>query len=377
MIAASRYSLRKAATQLTSRAAVAASSSSISSSRTYSSTAPLNDRIVVAVGGNALQRRGERLTIENMLKAAADMAPTIAGLAKDHELVLTHGNGPQVGELALERSAATFDVLGAESMGQIGYVLAQALSSAGCTTAPIICQVVVDPQSEAFRDPSKFVGPIYGAKEATALSQSLGWVMKPDGEYFRRVVPSPPPMEILQVDAIKTLLAEAPDLLPIACGGGGIPVSRIPSNPRTLTGVEAVIDKDACGAKLANELDADGFIILTDGGGIWQNFGKPNAREMKMVTPEYLLGTKAGKNFPGSMGPKIQAAIDFVTNSKKEGAWAAIGDLKDASKIFDNVEGTVVKEDDELHANGGVIWRESKVPASGTKKESKDQHKSG
>ena len=184
MIAASRHSLRKA---------LAAASST--TRRQYSATSTLNDRIVVAVGGNALQRRGERLTIENMLKAAADMAPTLATLSKEHELVLTHGNGPQVGELALERSAATFDVLGAESMGQIGYVLAQALSSAGCTTAPIICQVVVDPQHEAFRDPSKFVGPIYGAKEATALSQSLGWVMKPDGEYFRRVVPSPPPKE--------------------------------------------------------------------------------------------------------------------------------------------------------------------------------------
>jgi len=182
MIASSRHSLLKAAKQL-------------ATTRQYSATTTLNDRIVIAVGGNALQRRGERLTIENMLKAAADMAPTLAALSKDHELVLTHGNGPQVGELALERSAATFDVLGAESMGQIGYVLAQALSSAGRTTAPIICQVVVDPQHEAFRDPSKFVGPIYGAKEATALSQSLGWVMKPDGEYFRRVVPSPPPKE--------------------------------------------------------------------------------------------------------------------------------------------------------------------------------------
>jgi len=310
-----------------------------------------------------------------MLKAAADMAPTIAALARDHELVLTHGNGPQVGELALERSAATFDVLGAESMGQIGYVLAQALSSAGCTTAPIICQVVVDPQHEAFRDPSKFVGPIYGAKEATALSQSLGWTMKADGEYFRRVVPSPPPREIIQVEAIKTLLEQSPNILPIACGGGGIPVSRIPSNPQTLAGVEAVIDKDACGAKLANELDADGYIILTDGGGIWQNYGKPDAREMKRASPEYLLGTKAGKQFPGSMGPKIQAAIDFVENSNKEGAWAAIGDLKDAAKIFSNEEGTIVREDVEE----GVVWR---VPKEGDrvkkeKKESKEPHKSG
>jgi len=121
--------------------------------------------MVIAVGGNALQRRGERLTIENMLKAAADMAPTLAHLSEHHEVVLTHGNGPQVGELALERSAATFDVLGAESMGQIGYVLAQAMESVGCSAVPILTQVVVDPTSEAFRNPTKFVGPVYGPKE--------------------------------------------------------------------------------------------------------------------------------------------------------------------------------------------------------------------
>jgi len=146
-------------------------------------------RIVIAVGGNALQRRGERLTIENMLKAAAEMAPTITQMARDHQLVLTHGNGPQVGELALERSAATLDVLGAESVGQIGYVLAQALSSAGCLAVPILTQVVVDDSlsNEAFSNPTKFVGPIYGAMEAQALAQSLGWTVKPDGEYFRRV----------------------------------------------------------------------------------------------------------------------------------------------------------------------------------------------
>ena len=397
LISTSRQSIQKVATCLFSKRSYSSTNKLHDRIVVYSSTNKLHDRIVVAVGGNALQRRGERLTIENMLKAAAEMAPTIASLSREHELVLTHGSkyiidvlffaciaiciyltstidGPQVGELALERSAATFDVLGAESMGQIGYVLAQALSSQGCTTAPLICQVVVDPQHEAFRDPSKFVGPIYGAKEATALSQSLGWVMKPDGEYFRRVVPSPPPQEILQIDAIRTLLEQSPDLLPIACGGGGIPVSRIPSNPLTLQGVEAVIDKDACGAKLANELDADGYIILTDGGGIWQNFGKPNAREMKMASPEYLLGTKAGKNFPGSMGPKIQAAIDFVTNSKRPGAWAAIGDIKDAGKMFSNEEGTMVKEDVEE----GVVWRESTASAAVDKpKQSKDQHKSG
>mmetsp|Transcript_12148 Transcript_12148/g.15890 ORF Transcript_12148/g.15890 Transcript_12148/m.15890 type:complete len:362 (-) Transcript_12148:137-1222(-) len=323
--------------------------------RFYTTSKPVHDRIVVAVGGNALQRRGERLTIENMLKAAAGMAPTIASLAAEHEVVLTHGNGPQVGELALERSAATFDVLGAESVGQIGYVLSQALASVGCTAAPIVTQVVVDPQSHAFRNPTKFVGPVYGPKEAHALAESLGWTVKQDGEYYRRVVPSPLPLEILQVDAVRTLLEHAPHILPIACGGGGVPVSRVPGRPQTLHGVEAVIDKDACGAKLAVDLNADIFIILTDGGGIWKKFGKPDAKEMAQVTPEYLLGTKAGKSFPGSMGPKIEAAISFVENSSKsKQVYAAIGDLKDVAKILSNEEGTIIKEKVE----GSIVWRQ-------------------
>jgi len=331
-----------------------------------SSSEKKKKRLVVAVGGNALQRRGDRLTIENMLKAAAEMAPTLAELAKENELVLTHGNGPQVGELALERAAATFDVLGAESIGQIGYVLAQAMQSAGCTAVPILTQVVVDQYSDAFKDPTKFVGPIYGSIEAQALAQSLGWTVKPDGEYFRRVVPSPPPMEILQIEAIKTLLRHSPGILPIACGGGGVPVARVPSNPSTLLGVEAVIDKDACGAKLANEIDADGFIILTAGGGIWENFGKPEAREMKEATPEYLKGTKAGQKFPGSMGPKVNALIDFVERSDKPDVWAAVGDLKDAAKIVSAEEGTFVRKKVE----NGVQWRPGK--SGPPRKESKE-----
>lgn len=252
-------------------------------------------------------------------------------------------------------------------MGQIGYVLSQAMQSVGCTAVPILTQVVVDQYSEAFKDPTKFVGPIYGSVEAQALASSLGWTIKPDGEYFRRVVPSPAPEEILQIDAVKALLEHAPGVLPIACGGGGIPVARVPSNPRTLHGVEAVIDKDACGAKLAKELGADGFIILTDGGGIWENFGKPEAREMSEASPEYLKGTKAGAKFPGSMGPKIQAAIDFVEGSDKPGVWAAIGDLKDAAAIIKGEEGTVVKED----VATGVVWRPTKGGPK-IKRESKD-----
>jgi carbamate kinase len=354
--------------------------------RMYSPSGSLNDRMVIAVGGNALQRRGERLTIENMLKAAADMAPTIAKLCSEHQVVLTHGNGPQVGELALERSAATFDVLGSESMGQIGYVLSQALASVGCMAVPIITQVVVDPQDPAFRNPTKFVGPVYGPKEAHALAESLGWIVKADGEYFRRVVPSPPPLEILQVDAVRSLLEHCPHMLPIACGGGGVPVSRVPSRPQTLQGVEAVIDKDACGAKLATELDADAYLILTDGGGIFQNFGKPNAKEMKQVTPEYLLGTKAGAKFPGSMGPKIEAAIAFVQNSTKPNAFAIIGDLKDASKLLSNEEGTMIvrKISNESIGSGSssiesdsVVWRDHIVDETKPPRLSNDPPKYG
>ena len=282
---------------------------------------------------------------------------SVSALCQEHQVVLTHGNGPQVGELALERSAATFDVLGAESVGQIGYVLAQALASVGTMAVPIITQVVVDPTDPAFRNPTKFVGPVYGPKEAHALAESLGWVVKPDGEYFRRVVPSPPPLEILQLEAIRSLLENNNQRwLPIACGGGGVPVSRVPSRPQTLQGVEAVIDKDHCGSKLAVDLEADGFIILTDGGGIWKNFGKPDAKEMQAVTPEYLLGTKAGAKFPGSMGPKIEAALKFVADSTNPNAWAAIGDLRDAAKIISKEEGTLIQK--KLDNNESVIWRE-------------------
>jgi len=323
-------------------------------------------RIVMAVGGNALIRRGERLTIENQLKAARrDAAPLVKALLEEYELVLTHGNGPQVGELALERSAATFDVLGAESQGQIGYIFSQALHGVGVTAVPIVTQVMVDPSDPAFNNPTKFVGPVYGAKEADALAKSLGWAIKQDGEYFRRVVPSPPPLEILQVDAVHALLAvqKAAGPLPIICGGGGVPVTRMGNNFANIPagayeGLEAVIDKDVCGSLLANKIDAEGFIILTDGGGIWQNFGKPDAREMQMASTEYLKDTGAGQKFPGSMGPKVRAAIAFVEKSSNPNAWSAIGDLKDAKDIVSNKAGTLIKKS----VDGGVIWRTQDKP---------------
>mmetsp|Transcript_75765 Transcript_75765/g.200986 ORF Transcript_75765/g.200986 Transcript_75765/m.200986 type:complete len:387 (-) Transcript_75765:57-1217(-) len=334
-------------------------------------------RIMVAVGGNALIRRGERLTIENQLKAArCDAAPTIKGLMEDHEVVLTHGNGPQVGELALERSAATFDVLGAESQGQIGYIFSQAFASINVIAVPLLTQVIVDPADPAFSNPTKFVGPVYGAKEAEALRQALGWTVKQDGEYYRRVVPSPPPLEILQIDAVRTLLKTQTPTgpLPIVCGGGGVPVTRmgsafanIPSG--AFEGLEAVIDKDHCASLASLQLEADALIILTDGGGIWENFGKPHAREMKMASASYLRSVQAGAQFPGSMGPKIEAAVSFVEQSPKPDAWAALGDLKDAQEMFGNTEGTMIKKE----VPGDVVWHEPnrKREARGTQKPSR------
>jgi len=297
-------------------------------------------RIVLAVGGNALQRRGDRLTIENMLKAAKQMVPSILSLrAAGHQVLLTHGNGPQVGELALERSAATFDVLGAESQGQIGYVLAQAFQSAGVPTACLVTQTQVDAGDKAFDNPTKFVGPVYGFKEAEALANQLDWTIKQDGEYYRRVVASPKPIAVLQLDAVRVLLENWYEGLVVAGGGGGAPVSRVFGD---VVGVEAVVDKDATGALMARELEADGLIILTDGGGIWHNFGKPDGREMKAVTPKYLKARKTGQKFPGSMGPKISAAISFVEGSSKPGAWAIIGDLNDAAELMSGGKGTKV-----------------------------------
>jgi len=285
-----------------------------------------------------------------------EAAPTLKMLAQQHQVVLTHGNGPQVGALALERKTATFDCLGAESQGQIGLIFSQALGTVGMPAAPIVTQVRVDPADPAFQNPTKYVGPVYTKDEAEALADKNGWIVKADGQHFRRVVPSPPPLQIMQLDAVRALL-DAPcgqppmSLLPIACGGGGAPVRF--DEAGTVKGVEAVIDKDNCGALLANEIDADVFIILTDGGGIWENFGKPNAREMCEVTPEYLLSTKAGKDFPGSMGPKIQAAINFVQRSTRSEVYAAIGDLRDTEHILSNAAGTFIKKNVE----GGVRWR--------------------
>jgi len=316
---------------------------------------PASSRLVVALGGNALLRRGQELTLENQRISAAKCAPQIAKLAQsDFQVVLTHGNGPQVGQLALERTAP-FDLLGAESQGQIGYVLSLALQASGLQTATVMTQVLVDEGDPAFEDPTKFIGPVYSHQEAQSLAKELGWTVKADGDECRRVVPSPRPLEIVQLSAIEALL-DADYPMVIACGGGGIPVRK--GERGVLEGVEAVIDKDMCSSLLARELSADGLILLTDGGGIWKDFNKPEAMEMKRASPQYLtdLSAKEPWQFPaGSMGPKIDACIDFITKSASPQAWAAIGDLNDAGAIISGEAGTIITNDVD-----GVEWRDDR-----------------
>lgn len=317
------------------------------------------NRIVVAVGGNALQRRGEKISYENQLNAAMEAIPSIKSISENHQLILTHGNGPQVGVLASERKNVKFDVLGAESQGQIGYVFSQALGTVGKIAVPIITQVLVDCSDNAFENPTKYVGAVYEKSESDYLEEHNNWKMKKDGEFWRRVVASPSPLQIVQLNAVCTLL-ESNDckppmkMIPIVCGGGGVPI--IYDESGAIKGVDAVIDKDNCGALLANEIDADVFIILTDGGGIYENYGKQDQREMAEVTPEYLINTNAGLSFPGSMGPKIQAVINFVQRSARDDVYAIIGDLKDTEAIISFNAGTIIKKNVE----GSVKWRINK-----------------
>lgn len=313
-------------------------------------------RIVVAVGGNALQRRGETLSYGNQLKAVMRAVPCIKHISDNNQLILTHGNGPQIGVLASERQNTTLDVLGVESQGHIGYIFSQALGTVGIIAVPIITQVRVDSSDIAFENPTKYIGQVYNRTEAEHFEQTNMWIMKKDGEYWRRVVPSPPPLQIIQLDAIRVLLesnyCKPPmKMIPIVCGGGGSPIKYDESGE--IKGVDAVIDKDNCGALLANELDADVFIILTDGGGIYENYEKPNQREMAEVTPEYLINTNAGINYPGSMGPKIVAVINFIQRSTRDDVYAVIGDLSDTTEILSMNAGTIIKK----NVIGGVKWR--------------------
>ena len=298
-------------------------------------------RVVVALGGNALLRRGEPVSAatqrDNIRRAAKALAQL---MDEGHQLVITHGNGPQVGLLALQGEAAgksgfPLDVLGAETEGMIGYVLQQELDNAHpapARFATLLTQVEVDPHDAAFGAPAKPVGPVYSEAQAQTLKQQRGWAVARDGKAWRRVVASPRPLRILEIEVIRLLVEQGVTV--ICAGGGGIPVVRRADG--THIGVEAVIDKDhACGL-LAAELGADAFLMLTDVPAVFADWGQPGQRALGDVTPQAL----AAMDFAaGSMGPKVRAACDFVNRT---GALAGIGALDDASAILARRAGTRV-----------------------------------
>lgn len=303
-------------------------------------------RLVIALGGNALLRRGQPLTADNQLENIRRAAGQLARVASNHELVLTHGNGPQVGLLALQSAAYTavesypLDVLGAQTDGMIGYLLEQELANLlpSRTVTTLLTRVEVDPKDPAFAKPTKPIGPVYTQDEAKRVAADKHWVMAPDGASFRRVVASPQPLRVLGLDPIRWLLERG--ALVIAAGGGGIPVVR-GADGHSLQGVEAVIDKDLCSGVLAHELQADCLVIATDVAAVYLDWGTPQQRALGKVSPKTL----ATFSFPaGSMGPKIDAACRFV---KASGQRAVIGSLDQIEAMLAGEAGTQITLDAE------------------------------
>ena len=300
-------------------------------------------RIVVALGGNALLKRGEPMTTAVQRANVRIAAEALAPVASEHELVITHGNGPQVGLLALQDEAydpeenAPLDVLGAQTEGGIGYMIEQELGNLMPFEVPfatLLTMVEVDAADPAFQNPTKFVGPVYSKEDADRLVAEKGWVVKPDGNKWRRVVASPKPKKIFEIRPVKWLLEHG--TVVICAGGGGIPTLYQPGSDHQLIGVEAVIDKDFCSGLLARELDADLFIMLTDADAVYLDWGKPTQRAIRRAPAAKLRETSFAA---GSMGPKVQAACEFAAAT---GNNAAIGALPDLSRIIAGEAGTTV-----------------------------------
>ncbi|AWJ88995.1 carbamate kinase [Azospirillum baldaniorum] len=305
-------------------------------------------RVVVALGGNALLKRGEPMTADVQRRNIRIAAEAMAPVAREHQLVISHGNGPQVGLLALQGAAYRpdeaypLDVLGAETEGMIGYMIEQELGNLLPFEVPfatLLTMVEVDGDDPAFGDPTKFVGPVYGAAEAQRIAAEKGWVFKADGASWRRVVPSPAPKRIFEIRPIRWLLDQG--TIVICAGGGGIPTMyqpamHQPGKERTLVGVEAVIDKDLCSELLARELGADLLIMATDAEAVFLGWGTPDARAIHRASPDAM----GRYSFPaGSMGPKVDAACRFATAT---GRTAAIGALADIPAIVRGEKGTLI-----------------------------------
>ncbi len=299
--------------------------------------------VVAALGGNALLKRGEPLTAEAQRRNVRVAATSLAAIVRaGHDLVVTHGNGPQVGLLALQGAAYKpdeaypLDVLGAETEGMIGYMIEQELENAlghDRPVATLLTQVVVDRDDPAFAKPTKFVGPVYDKADAEAKAAAAGWSIAPDGDKWRRVVPSPKPLEIPDLRVLQLLLDQ--DVVVICAGGGGIPVLR--RDDGSLIGIEAVIDKDAASALLAGQLGADALLLLTDVDAIYRDFGTEQSAPIRALT---VAEGRALDMPAGSMGPKLSAACDFV----EAGGISGIGRLEDAVPILEGLAGTLITQ---------------------------------
>ncbi|MDT3707607.1 MAG: carbamate kinase [Thiobacillus sp.] len=305
-------------------------------------------RIVVALGGNVLLKRGEPMTADAQRANVRIAARAIAPLARTHQVVISHGNGPQVGLLALQGAAYKpdeaypLDVLGAETEGMIGYMIEQELGNLLPFEVPfatLLTMVEVDPDDPAFQNPTKFVGPVYDQAEADRLAADKGWIFKPDGAMWRRVVPSPIPKRIFEIRPVKWLLDHG--TVVICAGGGGIPTMYQKEAERKLVGIEAVIDKDLCSELLAREIDADLLVMLTDVDAVYLDWGAPTQRAIRRTNPAALAGIGFA---PGSMGPKVDAACRFAQRAGKK---AAIGALADLSRIVAGEAGTTISKEDD------------------------------
>jgi len=300
-------------------------------------------RITVALGGNALLRRGEAMTAENQRTNVRVAARALAPLARENQLVISHGNGPQVGLLALQDAAFSevelypLDVLGAETEGMIGYMIEQELGNLLPFEQPfatILTMVEVDPADPAFREPTKPIGPVYTEEQARHLAAKHGWIVRAEGDEWRRVVPSPLPKRIFEIRPIRWLLEKG--AIVICAGGGGIPTMYRPDG--SLQGADVVIDKDRASAVLAREVGAEMLIMATDVDGVYVDWGTPQARRLEKATPAEM---EAHDFASGSMGPKVEAACAFVVET---GRTAAIGALADLEAIAAGKAGTLIRE---------------------------------
>jgi len=304
-------------------------------------------RVVVALGGNALLRRGQPMAVENQRENVRVACDRLAPIAEQHELIISHGNGPQIGLLALEEAAYTevpespLDVLGAETQGMIGYLIEEELGNRLPFEKPLatlLTMIEVDPDDPAFTNPSKPIGPQYDQAEADKLATERGWTFKPDGNKMRRVVPSPVPQRIFEHRPIKWLLDHG--CVVICAGGGGIPTAYRPG--RQLVGVEAVIDKDRASALLARDVQADMLIMATDASAVFIGFGTDAQRAIAAADPDALIGGYESEFAAGSMLPKVIAACDFA---KASGKPAVIGALSDIDAMLAGKAGTRVDTD--------------------------------